>query len=171
MGLHVVNCQLKALKCDSPMSFMAQITCLVVDQKLRGLETSGWKCSYIEMIDWLPITSICIFAYNWWSSNDCYYVIKMSVNKASTILILTLSAIKGIDSHMLPKWLHWPFLQIRRKVTRSLPHPWNECQQCVNHPWSHESANENNTWSLWYLLNVLATFIVKNASNIIATIS
>jgi len=69
--LYAVNCQPKALQCDRQMSFITQIRCLVVDQKLRGLEAFGCKCLYIETIYWLPITTICIYTYSCWASTDC----------------------------------------------------------------------------------------------------
>ena len=65
INLHAVYCQPKVLEHDRPMSFMAHIMCLVVDQKLGGLKAFACKCLYIEMIYWLPITSIGIFAYSW----------------------------------------------------------------------------------------------------------
>jgi len=43
--------------------------------------------------------TMCILAYNWRSSNDCKYVIKVSVKGVSMILSLTLSAIKRLLSH------------------------------------------------------------------------
>ena len=62
--MYEVNCQLKWLERDGPTSFITQIMCLVVNQKLRGLVAFGYKCLYIEMIYWLPMMTICIFTYN-----------------------------------------------------------------------------------------------------------
>jgi len=41
--LDAVNCRTKALELDRPMSFIAQIMCLVVDQKLKGLKAFEFK--------------------------------------------------------------------------------------------------------------------------------
>jgi len=64
MDIYAVNWQAKALERDRLTSSITQITCQVVDQKLRGLEAFGFKCLYIEMIYWLPITTVCIYADN-----------------------------------------------------------------------------------------------------------
>jgi len=64
MVLYALNWQPKALQCDKPTSFIAQILSVVVAQKQRGLEAFGWKWLYIEMIYWLSIMAICIVCAN-----------------------------------------------------------------------------------------------------------
>jgi len=168
--LYEVNCWMKALERDRPMSFITQITCLVVDQKLRGLEAFEWKCLYIETIYWLLIRTICIHTYNWWASTDCCYDIKLNVNRASTIFSPTFSANKLLHSHIISKWLYWQFSLVKRIVTRSLTHPGNEHQWLVNNFWFCESDNKKSTWSLCDIIKILAGFKARNASIDIATI-
>jgi len=50
---------------------LSQITCPVVDQKLGGLEAFGSKHLYMQTIDWLPMTTLGIFRYNFGASNNC----------------------------------------------------------------------------------------------------
>jgi len=138
---YVVNFWPKALEQDRPMSFITQIECLVVDQQLRGLEAFGWQCLYIEKIYWLPIMTISIFTYNCWATTDCYYVIKVIINGASTISALTFLPTTRLLGHILPKWFDWRFVLVKTIVTRSLNHPGNDRQQCVNNFWSCESDN------------------------------
>ena len=96
---------LMALERDGPTPFITQLMCLVVDQKLRGLEAFGCNCLYIERIHWLPMMSICMFTYNSWAPTDCQYLIKLSGNGAWTIFSLTFSTNKRLHSHILPEWL------------------------------------------------------------------
>jgi len=71
MDLHVVNCWLEALECDTAMSSIAQIMRIAVDQKLFRNEALGCKSLYIEMIYLLSIMSILLFQSNNGASNDC----------------------------------------------------------------------------------------------------
>jgi len=71
-------------------------------------------------------------AYNSWLYKGCFDVINVSVNRVSTILIFTHSAINGLNYHILPKWMSKSALLQKKQISRSLPHPENECQQSVN---------------------------------------
>jgi len=140
--IYAVNCQPQALECEGPTPFITQIMCLMVHQKLRGLEEFGCKCLYIETIHWLPMTNLCIFTYNSWAPTYCQYVIKWSVNRASTICSFRFSANKQLGSHILPKRLYWRLIYAKRLMTRSLANTGNERQRCVNDVWSCVSENQ-----------------------------
>jgi len=80
MDFYVVNCQPKALKCNSPTSFNIQVTCVLVAQKLRGLEACGYIWLYIETIYWLSIITACIL----WTIVEHPITVTMAVRCAST---------------------------------------------------------------------------------------
>jgi hypothetical protein len=40
MDLNAINCQPKVQECNRAMSAIAQIACVMVDQKMRGEETN-----------------------------------------------------------------------------------------------------------------------------------
>jgi len=48
------------------------------------------------------------FAYNCWASNNNQYVCKVSINRASTILNITILAINSLCSHIHSKCMYWP---------------------------------------------------------------
>jgi len=60
-------------------------------------------------------------------------------------------------------------LSLKRQVTRSLPHSWNEHQWSVNYFWS--CILDNYQAVQWHLpiITVLAAFMGKNATNNIVT--
>jgi hypothetical protein len=55
MNLHVVNCQLKALCCDSATLSITYRTCSGVDQTLRCTKAYGFIGVGIQIIHWLSI--------------------------------------------------------------------------------------------------------------------
>ena len=71
-------------------------------------------------------------AYNYWVYKGCFDVINVCVNRVSTILNLTHSAINGLHYPILPKWMYRSVLLRKKQMTRSLPHPKNERQRSVN---------------------------------------
>jgi len=83
------------------------------------------------------MSKICIWfvAYNYWVYKGCFDVINVCVNRVSTILNLTRSAINGLHYPILPKWMYRSALLRKTQMTRSLPHPKNECQRNVNEFW------------------------------------
>jgi len=60
MDLYPVNCQPNELKCDAPMSFIIQMMCMVVAQKLRCLKDWGFRLQHIEMVYWQPLKTVSI---------------------------------------------------------------------------------------------------------------
>ena len=60
MDFYAVNCRPTLMKSDGPSSFLVQMTCRLVAQKLIGLEAFGCKWLYIETIYWLSIMTLCI---------------------------------------------------------------------------------------------------------------
>jgi len=73
-----VNCRPKALKRDGATSFIIQMMCIVVAQKLRCLEDPGFKWQYIETVYWLPIETVCIL----WTIVEYPMTVSMSVRWA-----------------------------------------------------------------------------------------
>ena len=59
-------------------------------------------------------------------------MIKVSVNRLSTIISLTHSAINRLHCHFLPKRMYMSALLRKNQMTRQLPHPTNECQRSIN---------------------------------------
>jgi len=84
---------------------------------------------------WMSIMCIWLVGYNYWLYKGCFDVINVSVNRVSTILSLTHSAINGLHCHILPKRMYTSALLRQRQMTRSLPYPKNEGQQSVNNFW------------------------------------
>jgi len=80
------------------------------------------------------MSKICIWfvGYNSWVYKGCFDVINVRVNRVSTILSLTHSAINGLHCHIFPKWMYMSALLRNKQMTRSLPHPKNERQRSVN---------------------------------------
>jgi hypothetical protein len=80
---------------------------------------------------------MCIWfvAYNYWVYIACFDVINVCVNRVSTILNLTHSAINGLHCPILPKWMYRLALLRKMQMTRLLPHPKNEHQRSVNEFW------------------------------------
>jgi len=74
-------------------------------------------------------------AYNSRVYKGCFDVINVSVNRVSTIFSLTHLAINGLHCDILPKWIYKSALLRKKQMTRSLPHPKNKLQQCVNNFW------------------------------------
>jgi len=74
-------------------------------------------------------------AYNYWVYKGCFDVINVCINRVSTILNLTHSAINGLHYPILPKWMYRSAWLRKKRMTRSLPHPTNERQQSVNGFW------------------------------------
>jgi len=60
MNLYAVYSRPEVLNWDGPMSFIAQITCIVVDQKLICLEAFECKWLYIETMYWQSIMTVFI---------------------------------------------------------------------------------------------------------------
>jgi hypothetical protein len=141
-----------------------------VDQKLRGIEAFVCKYLYIDTIHWLSTQTVFIWTYNSWAYNDNSYFIEVSINRVSTIFGLTLSWHTVLHGYLVPKWLYWPSLWIKRKLILWFRPHGNERQPCVNDFWSCESDNEKKTWSLWHIIIVLAVFTAKNASDDITTL-
>jgi len=80
---------------------------------------------------------MCIWfiAYNYWVYKGSFDVINVCVNRVSTILNLTHSAINGLHYPILPKWMYRSALLRKMQMTRSLPHHHNERQRRVNEVW------------------------------------
>jgi len=78
---------------------------------------------------------IWLVAYNYWVYKGCFDVINVSVNRVSTILSHTDSAINGLHCLIGPKWMYKSVLLRKKQMTRSLPHPKNEHHQSVNNVW------------------------------------
>jgi len=83
------------------------------------------------------MSKLCIWfvAYNCWVFKGCFDVINVSVNRVSTILSLTHSAINRLRFHILPTRMYKLALLQKKQMTRSLPHPTNECQWSFNNVW------------------------------------
>jgi len=80
MEFHAVNCWPKALKRFRPTLFNLLMTCIVVAQKLRGLEAFGCKLLYIEMLFWQSIMTVWILR----TIGEHPITVSMSVRWAST---------------------------------------------------------------------------------------
>ena len=80
---------------------------------------------------------MCIWfvAYNYCVYKGCFDVIYVCVNRVSTILNLTHSAINGLHCPMLSKRMYRSTLLRKKQMTRSLPHPKNDRQRSVNDFW------------------------------------
>jgi len=80
---------------------------------------------------------MCIWfvAYNYCGYKDCFDVINVSINRVSTILSLTHSAINGLHCPILPKRVYRSALLWKKQLTRSLHHPKNERQRSINNFW------------------------------------
>ena len=80
---------------------------------------------------------MCIWfiAYNYWVYKGSFDVINVCVNRVSTILNLTHSAINGLHYPILSKWMYRSALLRKKKMTWSLPHTKNECQRSINEFW------------------------------------
>ena len=83
------------------------------------------------------MSKMCIWfvAYNYWEYKGCFDVINVCVNRVSTILNLTHSAINGLHYPIRPKWMYRSALLQKKRLTRSLPHPKNERHRSVNEFW------------------------------------
>jgi len=55
-----INCCAKTLKRVRSTSFVVQMTCIVVAEKLRGFKAFGCKWIYNEMLCWLSIMTVWI---------------------------------------------------------------------------------------------------------------
>jgi len=105
--LHAVNCRPKAQECNWATSSLNQIAWMATDQKFRGNTTPGCKQWHIQTQYWMSIMCIWMVAYNYWVHKRCFNVIKVNVNRVSTMYSLTHSAINWRDCHILPKWTYW----------------------------------------------------------------
>jgi len=74
--------------------------------------------------------------YNYGVYKGCFKVINVSVNRVSTILSLTHSAINGLHCHILWKWMYKSALLPKKQMTCSLPHSKNENQWRVKDFWN-----------------------------------
>jgi len=83
------------------------------------------------------MSKMCIWfvAYNYWVYKGCFNVINVSVNRVSTILNLTHSAINGLHFPILPKHMYRLALLRKKQLICLLPHPKNERQQSINYVW------------------------------------
>ena len=89
----------------------------------------------MQTLYWMSIMCIWIVVYNYWVHKGCFDVIKVSVNRVSTIYSLTHSAINWRDSHIIPNWTYWSAGKPKRQTIYSSPHPRNECELSVNGVW------------------------------------
>ena len=78
---------------------------------------------------------IWMVAYNHSVYKGCFKVFDVSLNRVSTILSDTDSAIYGLHSHIGPKWMYKSALLRKKQMTRLLPHPENERQRSINDVW------------------------------------
>ena len=110
---------------------------------------SFWMEIIIHRIDVLAVNNDCLqLAYNCWASNDCWYVIEVSINRALIMLSLTPSAMKGLHCHLLLKMTYWFSIYVKKTGTCWLPHPRIECQRTVNNVWS---CILDNPWAVqWH---------------------
>jgi len=60
MDFDAVNCRPKAVKCDGLTSFIMQVMCIVVAQKVRCVEDFGFEWQYIDTVYWLPNKTVWI---------------------------------------------------------------------------------------------------------------
>jgi hypothetical protein len=83
------------------------------------------------------MSKMCIWfiAYNYWVYKGCFDVINVCVNRVSTILNLTHSAINWRHCPILPKWMFRSALLRKKQMTQSLPHLKNEGQRSINEFW------------------------------------
>jgi len=83
------------------------------------------------------MSKLCIWfiAYNYWVYKCCFDGINVCVNRVSTILNLTHSAINGLHSPILLKRMDRSALLRKKQMIRSMPHPQNERQRSVNQFW------------------------------------
>jgi len=83
----------------------------------------------------MSILWIRFIEYNYWVLAGCFDRINVSMKRASTMFSLTHSEIKGLQRHIVPKWLCSSALQPKWQMTCTLPHPINEHQQSSNDFW------------------------------------
>ena len=69
--------------------------CLVVDQKLRGLEAFGYNWLYIEAMYWLPITTLCIFTFNFWHPMPISRSLRCVSTERQQFLVIHFGKTKG----------------------------------------------------------------------------
>jgi len=83
------------------------------------------------------MSKMCIWfvAYNNWVYKGCFDVINVCVNRVSTILNRTHSAINGLHCPIPPNWMYRSALLRKYQMSRSLPHSNHEYQRSVNEFW------------------------------------
>ena len=114
-------------------------------------------------------------AYNYWVHKGCFDVIKVSVNRVSTIYSLTHLAFNWRHCHILPKWTYWSVWKHNGQMICSLPYPKNECRTNVNGvstilgiaSWKIQSAAR---WH-WAIIALSAAFLGKTRGDKIASMA
>jgi len=81
------------------------------------------------------------------------------MNGVSTIFSLTLSAIKGLHSHILPKWNYWSSLMVKGQAIGLWPHSINERQRSANDFWSSKYHDWKLIWLLKHITDEFAACI------------
>jgi len=94
-----------------------------------------------------------------------HLILKMSVNRASTISSVASWVIYIPISCRLPFIRYWQPLLSETTATYSLPHPENDCQWSVNNLWFCKYGNQTMIWLLFRITDVLAAYIGKRDSN------
>jgi hypothetical protein len=145
-------------------------TAHVVDSRLCSNDNFEYKQLYTGTIFLVPKITIWNCAYNYAACNDFWNVFKVSINGASTIFSLTLSAINGMYSHILPKSKYLLSLGVKWNAICWVPHPRNERQQRVNDLDSYIVNNQRVLQWHSLIITVLATIISNNGNISIATI-
>jgi hypothetical protein len=104
-----------------------------------------------------------------WQHHD--YVLKITVNEASTTFGLASSKIQGLHGDINPWSNYWPPLYAKMFATTSLLCPKNERQRSVNDFRPCILENATVVRRHWPTIELLASFLGKYAYNIIVTMS
>jgi len=113
---------------------------------------------------WRLVTDIhkwqigCLHKQNRKQHTPCL-ILKMSVNRASTIDVHVSEVIDQRLCRCNPYWNYWLSWRSKPPCTTSLLSPKNECQRSINDIGSCNSGNWRVAWSFLYISTVLAAFI------------